>query len=247
MKRAKSIPPEGRDQDPTTFAEILQHMLWLDPRATAAVLIDSEGETVDYASSLPGYYTKVAAAYLRVVIDDVAGARHVLQGEFTQAVIAGRYRSFYVHPLPDGYALILVLRRWSFRVSARAVALTHSRLAKEAGWRAPPEETLPWHPVDIVTDPAHRYRPSQMRTGDAWEEVEVLGSMVGLAGEREKGYRCRLQGGAEITLVREATGIWFADQPPRGLASHLGPESHEPPAAPSTGSPPPIPGLRDAP
>jgi hypothetical protein len=246
MKRTKSIPPEGRDQDPTTFAEILQHMLWLEPRATAAVLIDSEGETVDYASSLPSYYTKVAAAYLRVVIDDVSGARHLLQGELTHTVIAGRYRSFYVHPLPEGYALILVLRRWSFRVSARAVALTNCRLAREAGWRAPPEETLPWHPVDVEPQPLYRHRPSQMKTGDAWEQVDVLGSVVGLA-EREKGYRCRLQSGAEITLVREANGIWFADQPPRGLSSRLGPESQEPPAAgPSSASSPPTSSFRDA-
>ena len=246
MKRAKSIPPEGRDQDPTTFEEILQHMLWLEPRAIAAVLIDCEGETVDYASALPGYYTKVAAAYLRVVIDDIAGARHLLQGELSHAVVAGRYRSFYVHPLPDGYALILVLRRWSSRVSARAVALTHCRLAKEAGWRAPPEETLPWHPVDVEAHAVHRHRPFQMKAGDGWEQLEVLGSVVGLTGEREKGYRCRLLGGAEITLVREATGVWFADQPPRGLASRLGPQSQEPPAGASTSSRPPIPGLRDA-
>jgi hypothetical protein len=52
MKQIRSIPPEGRDQDPTTFAEILQELLWHEPRATAAVLIDGEVECVEYASSL---------------------------------------------------------------------------------------------------------------------------------------------------------------------------------------------------
>jgi hypothetical protein len=82
-----------------------------------------------------------------------------------------------------------------------------------------------------------------MKTGDTWEPLEVLGSVVertinpsarerpGYA--REKGYRCRLQGGAEITLVREPTGVWFADQPSRGLSSRLGPESVPPPRPPS--------------
>jgi hypothetical protein len=236
MKRTKSIPPEGRDQDPTTFAEILQHMLWLEPRATAAVFIDGEGETVDYASGLPNYYTKVAAAYLRVVIDDIASARSLLRGPLAQAIIAARHRSFYVHPLGDGYALVLVLRRWALHVSARAVALTNCRLAKEAGWDGPAEETLPWHPAEVETQPAHRFRPFQVKTGDAWEQVEVLGSVVGLARERERGYRCRLQGGAEITLVREVTGIWFADQPPRGLSARLGPESQTTSSEPSTAS-----------
>lgn len=228
MKRAKSIPPEGREQDPTTFAEILQHMLWLEPRADAAVFIDGEGETVDYASSLPGYYTKVVAANLRVVLDDIARAQNALQGPLAHALIAARQRTFYIHPLGDEYALALIMRRWTLQVSMRAVALTSCRLSKEAGWRTPPEESLPWHPAEVEANRSQRFRPLCLRTGDAWEQVEVLGSVVGLARDREKGYRCRLQGGAEITLVREPTGIWFADQPCRGLSNRLGPESQDP-------------------
>ena len=244
MKRRESIPPEGRDQDPTTFAEILQELLWHEPRAEAAVLIDTEGETVDYASSLPSYYTKVAAANLRVVLDDLLeawrkmasrsseSAASPLGDELTQALILARRRSFFVRPLPDGYALVLVLRRRAFAVSSRAVTLAACRLAKEAGWPSPFEDSLPWHPADVETSRADRFRPKQMNTGKAWESVEVLGSIVKRQGDSgrasEKGYRCRLQGGAEITLVRESTGVWFVDQPPRGLSSHLGPESTPP-------------------
>ena len=234
-KRAPSIPPEGRDQDPTTFAEILQELLWLEPRATAAVLIDSEGETVDYASSLSGYFTKVAAANLRVVLDEMAAAwSKIGSGDLVQALVRARQRSFFVRPLPDGYALVLVLRRHVFAISSRAVTLAACRLAREAGWPAPAEENLPWHPAEIETRPTDRFRPLQMKTGDAWEQIEVLGSMVGPAGE--KGYRCRLQGGAEITLVREATGTWFVDQQARGLSGRLGPES-VPPTAPRSSAP----------
>jgi hypothetical protein len=240
MNRIKSLPPEGRDQDPTTFAEILQELLWQEPRATAAVLIDGEGETVDYASSLSAYYTKVVAANLRIVLDDlIRGARTIDQNlrhslppdapprtskrpashpppsGLSHAMIAARTRSFFVHPLGDGYALVLVLRRRVFTVSSRAVALAVCRLAKEAGWGAPLEETLPWHPAEVETRRGDRFRPLQIKTGEAWQQVEILGSVVGLA--RERGYRCRLQGGAEITLVRESTGIWFVDQPAPGL------------------------------
>ncbi|HMJ53111.1 MAG TPA: roadblock/LC7 domain-containing protein [Polyangiaceae bacterium] len=233
MKHRESMPPEGRDQVPTTFSEILQELLWQEPRATAAVLIDPEGETVDYASSLPSYETKVAAANLRVVLDNMVDAwKKTPSGDaLTQALLRAPKRSFFVRPIADGYALVLILRRRVFAVSARAVALAVGRLAKEAGWPAPLEETLPWHPVEIETSRADRFRPMQMKTGDAWDRVEVLGSVVGLA--NEKGYRCRLQGGAEITLVRESTGVWFVDQPVRGLASRLGPQSVPPARAPS--------------
>jgi hypothetical protein len=246
MTRRDSTPPEGRDQDPTTFAEILQELLWHEPRATAAVLIDAEGETVDYASALSSYYTKVAAANLRVVLDDIAGALgKIAHGEaLTHAVILARDRSFYVRPLADDYALVLILTRRAFAVSIRAITLATCRLAKEAGWPAPLEETLPWHPAEVEATRADRFRPQQMKTGDAWEPVEVVGSIVRRAGEvgplserGEKAYRCRLQSGAEITLVREPTGVWFVDQPSRGLSSRLGPES-VPPGRSSTSKAP---------
>lgn len=250
MKRPDSVPPEGRDQDPTTFAEILQELLWHEPRATAAVLVDAEGETVDYASSLPSYETKVAAANLRVVLDDIARTwLSLYSGDaLTHALIRARKRSFFVRPLPDDYALVLVLQRRVFAVSARAVSLAVCRLAKEAGWAGALEETLPWHPAEVETSRGERFRPKQMKTGDAWEQVEVLGSVVRRAGEvshsaekGERGYRCRLQGGAEITLVREPTGVWFVDQPARGLSSRLGPESvppGRPPSRPPSGGTP---------
>jgi hypothetical protein len=242
MKRRESAPPEGRDQDPTTFAVILQELLWHEPRADGAVLIDGEGETVDYASSLSTYATKVAAAYLRVVLDDLTGAwsKMLPDDPLSQAIIRAGQRSFFVRPLPDDYALVLVLRRRVFAVSARAVSLATCRLAKEAGWAAPLEESLPWHPAEVETSRADRFRPKQMKIDDAWEHVEVLGSIVRRAAEsgrgNEKGYRCRLQGGAEITLVREPTGVWFVDQQAHGLSSRLGPDSL-PPRGISSGPP----------
>ncbi len=234
MRRPDSTPPEGRDQDPTIFAAILQQLLWQEPRADAAVLVDGEGEAVDYASSLPSYFTKVAAAHLRVVMDELGRAwRKVAPDEkFAQVLIRARQRSFFVRQLADDYALILVLRRRAFAVSTRAVTLAVCRLSKEAGWPAPLEETLAWHPAEVETTRSHRFRPQQMRTGDAWEPVEVLGSVVGRASDAsqsgEKAFRCRLQGGAEITLVREPTGVWFVDQQTRGLSSRLGPDSVAP-------------------
>ena len=38
-----------------------------------------------------------------------------------------------------------------------------------------------------------------------------MGAVVGLA-PRERGFRVRLQSGAEMMLVRERLGRWFADE-----------------------------------
>jgi hypothetical protein len=230
MKRAESKPPEGRDQTPTTFSEILQHLLWLEPRATAAVLVDGEGETVDYATSLSSYDTKVAAANLRIVLEDitVCWSKVAPDDPLTHILVRARQGTFFVRPIADGYALVLVLRRRNFAVSSRGVAWATRLLSKEAGWSAVSEEVLAWHPAEVELHATKRFRPSQIKINDTWERVEVLGSIVGLG--REKGFRCRLQSGAEITLLREPTGIWFADQPAQGLSSHHGPDDTRPPS-----------------
>jgi hypothetical protein len=49
-----------------------------------------------------------------------------------------------------------------------------------------------------------------MLAGATWQRIEVLGRVMGLG--RELGYRCRLRSGAELTLVREPAGTWYADE-----------------------------------
>ena len=130
-------------------------MLWLEPRATAAVLIDSEGETVDYASSLPSYYTKVAAAYLRVVIDDIVDARHLLQGDARPTPSSRPLPQLLRAPAPRRLrARSRACDAASFpclRTSRRAHPLPRS--PKKPAGAAPSEETLPWHPVEVESDP----------------------------------------------------------------------------------------------
>jgi hypothetical protein len=67
-----------------------------------------------------------------------------------------------------------------------------------------------WHPVHVETAFSNRRRPHRMLAGSTWQRIEVLGSLVGLG--RERGYRCRLRSGAELTLVREPAGTWYADE-----------------------------------
>jgi hypothetical protein len=210
MKRRNRPPPGGRLQEQTPFGEILGRLLELAPGVSSALLVDSEGETVDYAGILPEYDAKVAGAHFRIVLDEVAARLSRKLGPALHVVVRARKRSFLVRALPDGYALVVVLKRDVFGISFRAIDLSERDLCKEAGWPTPPSRGTSWYPVEIETAPRDRRRPSRVRTSAAWEGVEVLGSVVGLG--RERGYRCRLRSGAELTLVREPAGTWYADE-----------------------------------
>jgi hypothetical protein len=207
-------PPTERDQHPTAFTRILEDLLELEPAAVGAVLVDTEGEAVDYAGGLTPFDIKVTGAHLRIVLDQLGAfagrARAVPIGRPTQVIVRGVRRSFLARSLPEGYALVIVLKRHGFVLSPRALAISERRLALEAGWPPSNEPAALWHPVHVETAYPNRRRPLRMLAGSTWERVEVLGSIVGLG--RERGYRCRLRSGAELTLVREPAGTWYADE-----------------------------------
>jgi len=210
MKRRKSAPQKGRAQDQSPFGEILGRLVDLAPGVSAAILVDPEGEAVDYAGVLPEYDAKVAGAYFRIVLDDASSRLSSKLGPPQHVVVRARKRSFLVRSLPDGYALVVVLKRDGFAISFRAIDIAERELCKEAAWPLPSSRGAVWYPVEIETMARDRRRPSRMRTNAAWEGIEVLGSMVGLG--RERGYRCRLHSGAELTLIREPAGNWYADE-----------------------------------
>jgi hypothetical protein len=209
MKRNRSEPAVGRSQEPTPFGEILGRLLGLAAGASAAVIVDPEGETVDYAGTLPEFDAKVAGAHLRIVLDEAASLTGKL-GTIQNVLVRARRRSYLVRALPDGYALVIVLQRDAFAVSARAIEIAERELCREAGWRLPSPQKTSWYPVQIEPARRDRRRPSRMRTRATWEGIEVLGSVVGMG--RDRGYRCRLRSGAELTLVREPAGAWYADE-----------------------------------
>ena len=136
-----------RDQHPTVFTEILRVFLDAVPGATAAVLVDGEGETVDYASELVPFYARVAAAHLRIVTGDVQRALDPSHGSTHEITIRCKGRTFFVRSLPDGYALVVVLKRRAFSISPRALAIAERDLSKEAGWPAPAPQSPFWHPI----------------------------------------------------------------------------------------------------
>jgi hypothetical protein len=200
-----------RDQDRTPFAAILEQLVTGCTGALGAALVDAEGEAVDYAGVLDAFDVKVAAAHLRILLHEAAQSPAF--GERTREIIArAATRTLFIRALADGYALVLVLGRGAFAPSRRAVVGAERALAREAGWDAPPDRDAKWYPVEVETSPRDRRRPSRMRAGAEWQAIEVMGSLVGLRG-RERGFRVRLRSGAEMTLVREPFGRWYADEP----------------------------------
>ena len=199
--------PERRDQAASEFGHILEAFLARAPGALAAALVDSEGETVDYAGRVDPFLLRVAAAHFRIVFG-VAQSQPALEGTSSILVRALR-RSFLIHSVAEGYALcVLFARGAGFTGWQRALAVCAHRLSSEAGWKVPRPT---WFPVEIRSD--ERLRPLSVKMGHGERSVEVLGALASSALGRERAWRVRVATGEETMLVREAGGAWYADEP----------------------------------
>jgi hypothetical protein len=241
-------PAHERDIAPTPFTPILTDLVARLPGGLAAVLVDQEGETVDYAGDCEPYEIKVLGAHWRIVVDLVTESTGPRSGALRLIAVRGRQKSVLVRPLPERYAVVVLLRRRAgFAPCERAFSSCEQALAAEAGWAAartaptlqaragargaggrasstvpprPPPTTPPgaaarsaWFGVTMTCD--ERRRPVRIEYGGLEEPVEVLGTLSGKAnalGRRERGFRIRLASGPEITVVRDASGHWYAEE-----------------------------------
>jgi hypothetical protein len=193
----------------TSFARILHELIARLPGAYACALVDLGGETVDYAGVVTPFDVKVAAAHMRIILNDLDEYGAI--GKPRWVVLRGAQRSFVARQLPDGYALVVMLRRRAgFTASARAYASCERALAAEAGW-SPPKDGPSWFAVEVEVD--RRGRPVRVDAGPTARAVpvEVFGSVMGLH-RGERGFRARTATGGELMLVREAGNTWYADE-----------------------------------
>lgn len=199
-----------RDQQESAFAVILVDLVARIAGAQAAALVDFDGETVDYAGRLDPYELKLAAAYWRIIL-------HQLASDGPTRVrwlwVRTSRSSFLVNRLPEGYALAVVLTRGAgFAGWRRAVDRCARALVDEAGWAWEGPAPSLWFPIDIVADT--RRRPVARRSGGRQQPLDVLGAVAGGLARRERAWRVRFESGVEATLVREPGGIWYVDEPP---------------------------------
>jgi hypothetical protein len=197
-------PPSDR-----AFATILGALVGRLRSARGAALVDLEGETVDHAGWQDPYLTRLAAAHLRIALEETRGQTALTT---TTLVIARATRaSFVIRSLPEGYALVLWLARgaWFATSQGRPLEECARRLSEEAGW--PWSGETAWYSVDVQTVAGGR--PEALRTRDRLEYLEILGRYASGLTRGERGWRVRLQAGIETTLVREPGGFWYTDQP----------------------------------
>src|SRR5262245_15824785 len=146
--KRSGVPPPPRDQEPSTFTVILERLLAATPGSFAAVLVDAEGETVDYAGGFDPFELKVAAAHWQIVLSEV-GAEAPKLGEVRQLTVRARQRSYLVRRVQENYAVVVVLHRHAaFAVSERALAEADARLSREAGWAEPRAQSR-WFGVEV--------------------------------------------------------------------------------------------------
>jgi hypothetical protein len=173
------------------------------------VLVDKDGETVDYAGMMEPFDLKIAAAHWQIVISELSETAHF--SDVRQISVRARNRGYILRRLPEGYGIVLVVHaRAAFAISERAMEEIEVNLCAEAGWDRP-AGSAKWFRVDVETLGPDHVRPHRMLAAGTWQTIEVLGTMVGLR-PREKGFRVRLAGGAEMSLVRECRRRWFADE-----------------------------------
>jgi hypothetical protein len=200
-----------RDQAPSSFAPTLGR-LCTSGGVLGAVLVDADGEAVDYAGRVDSFEIRVAAAEWRIILARLSRSRHELWRDTRMMMVRGVDKSFGAVLLPEGYALVVQLLPRCFRVSPRALSEAVREICENAGLALPAEPAAQWRRVQVNESAAPQRRPTSVWVNRKWLPVEVLGRCVGPELlPNEIGYRVRLLGGEEITLVREPLAQWFAD------------------------------------
>lgn len=209
MRPRSELAP--RDQEATPFSAIL--LRFCDSTCVrGAALVDAQGETVDYAGAVSPFDIKVAAAEWQLVLELIRATRVPGWAETSQLLVRGHYSGFLSAPLSEGYSLIAQLERYAFGVSTRALCEAIRELCREAGLDVPhPWRLERWARVEVRTHAKLARRPAALWRDGRWRSLEILGRYTQQdLGNRELGFRARLESGADITIVREPLGIWYA-------------------------------------
>lgn len=202
----------ARAEDETGFTAVLRAHVEATPGTLGAVLVDGEGEAVDYVGDgLDPFDLKVAAAHLRIVLSDIERGRLAQEDGATQRlVVLTDRRAFALTALPDGYALLSIQEPTdALEPTERALDETLRALHREAGWDAPPS-AFRWHRVEVELDDGAR--PRRVRMGSRWTAVVPIGRIARGLQAGELGWRVGVTSAAcELTLVRGRDERWYGD------------------------------------
>ena len=205
-------PPEAkRDQMESSFTPILRKAWSASASVLSLAFVDSEGECIDYVSSLDPFEAKVSAAHALVLVEGLRAARSKL-GLADPALlsIAGSRRELWAWRVSPDYLLVAVLVPGADHAQIRGVLASAGReFREEVGMRAPG-----WEPtggaLEVVVRPAvgWPYAPQSFRQDGVRVVVtDVLGRWVeGTAEDEIVCFRVRTEEGQELTLVHDSNG-----------------------------------------
>lgn len=141
-----SKPPEAeRDQDSTAFTPILRRVWSSTPSVLAVAFADTQGECIDYASSLDPFDAKVSAAHGSIIVSSLLQSAAKLGGGVPISLeLSADLRELWARRVSDEYVLVVVTEALADREPIRdAMLRAVAELRAEAGipvpgWDQPP-------------------------------------------------------------------------------------------------------------
>lgn len=214
---ADTAPEWPRDLAESAFTSALRSLLNAVPGVLAVVFVDSEGECVDYCSTLPPFEAKVAGAHMSVVVAELRVDGGSAQGEPAFLHIHASERDLVARRIDDGYTLVLVTGASGLTSMLRdAIEITVDRLRAEAGLMSPVWEPglLPIRVEARLSTVGWAYAPRRFwRQGQLVNIDDVLGRWVEEADHADDAtevcFLVRTADGQETTLVhRPDEDVW---------------------------------------
>lgn len=212
-------PPEAqRDELESAFTPILRRVLHGLPSALCAVFVDTEGECIDYASSIDPFEAKVSGAHALVLLDRLRAAQRKLGLHEPYALaIGGSERELWGRRITDDYLLVVIAlpgaeatQMWT--VLAAAAREFRSEVgAAEAAWE-------PTTKLEVVVRSAvgWPFAPAAFsQHGVRVTVTDVLGRWTepGSGDDELSCFRVRTADGQELTLIHDPNGDGWTAKP----------------------------------
>ena len=196
----------ARDQAESAFTPILRTLLHVEAGVLAVAFVDDEGETVDYASVLPPYDTKVTGAHLRVVMETLRGVAPS-HGESWFLEVQATERDIVIRRINDEYILVVM-------VNARSITRRLLGAVEDAVNKLRAESGIPsssWERVRNVVQVELREAVGWPYAPTAFHEAgrrvlidDVLGRWTEVSGRYNRVcFRVRSADGEELTLIHD--------------------------------------------
>lgn len=208
-----------RHEHETNFTLILRNFLRISDGAIGVVLVDYEGETVDYVSDvLDPFELKVMAAHFRLILQQVEknSFTEKLAGMPSRLNIVTSQQTFMIHALPDGYALLMLLKPDAIlHTIERPLNECIRALYVEAGWSAY-KHSLQWHTIQVESDRSEK--PIAIFLSENRWSVVIIGRVITGLQQGEIGFRVVVENtDCECTLIRSFDEQWYSDFPIEAL------------------------------